>query len=128
MFRPAVLPSPQRHEFMMRCFINSQVCIFLLALAAYADDSLEEKKVDKRGLLGLGYGFGHSLSYVPAVSYTKVSDRQFAVQDTGERRGWRADAGGIVYRSVRRSAHSYKSDFLSTRFYTRGNCDKQAEH
>jgi len=51
----------------------------LLALTASADDSLELKKVDKRGLLGLGYGYGHSLAYVPAVSYTKVSDRQFEV-------------------------------------------------
>jgi hypothetical protein len=64
-------------------FIDFQVCIFLLALTASADDSLEQKKVDKRGLLGLGYGYGHGLAYVPAVSYTKVSDGQFGVQDEG---------------------------------------------
>jgi hypothetical protein len=64
-----------------------QVCVFLLALTVGADDSLEQKKVDKRGLLGLGYGYGHSLAYAPAVSYTKVSDRQFEAQDTG----WWAD-------------------------------------
>jgi hypothetical protein len=55
----------------------------LLALTVSAEDSLQEKKVDKRGLLGLGYGYGHSLAYVPALSYTKVSDRQLGVQDTG---------------------------------------------
>jgi len=69
--------------------LTLQVCIFLLAFTASADDSLEQKKVDKRGLLGLGYGYGHSLAYVPAASYTKVSDGQLEVQDTGERRvGW----------------------------------------
>jgi hypothetical protein len=56
-----------------------QVCVVLLAIAASAEDSLEEKKVDKRGLLGLGYGYGHGLAYAPAVSYTKVRDRQFEV-------------------------------------------------
>ena len=63
--------------------LTLQVCILLLALTASAEDSLQEKKVDKRGLLGLGYGYGHSLAYVPALSYTKVSDRQLGVQDTG---------------------------------------------
>jgi len=69
--------------------------MFLLALTASADDSLEQKKVDKRGLLGLGYGYGHSVAYVPAVSYTKVSDRQFEVQDTIERR-----AGGQMLKEL----------------------------
>jgi hypothetical protein len=52
-----------------------QVCIFVIVLTVCADESLEQKKVDKRGLLGLGYGYGHGLAYVPAVSYTKVSHR-----------------------------------------------------
>jgi hypothetical protein len=51
----------------------------LLVLVALAEETSEQRKVDKRGLLGLGYGYGHGLSYVPAVvstpalSYTKVS-------------------------------------------------------
>jgi hypothetical protein len=59
-----------------------QACVFLLALAALAEETSEQKKVDKRGLLGLGYGYGTGLSYVPAVvstpavSYTKVSSQQ----------------------------------------------------
>lgn len=73
-----------------------QVCIFLLAVTASADDSLEQKKVDKRGLLGLGYGYGHSLSYVPAVSYTKVSDRQFEMQGMRRMTGWWADVEATV--------------------------------
>jgi len=75
--------------------LTLQVCIFLLAFTASADDSLEQKKVDKRGLLGLGYGYGHSLAYVPATSYTKVSDRRLEVQDTGERR-----AGGQTVKEL----------------------------
>jgi hypothetical protein len=56
-----------------------QVCLSLLVLAVVAEESPEEKKVGKRGLVGLGYGYGHSLGYVPtvlstpALSYTKVS-------------------------------------------------------
>ncbi|XP_021935431.1 glycine-rich protein-like [Zootermopsis nevadensis] len=55
------------------------VCVFLLVLGVFAEESHEQKKVDKRGLLGLGYGYGHSLGYIPtvvstpAVSYSKVS-------------------------------------------------------
>jgi hypothetical protein len=80
----------------------------LLALTAGADDSLEQKKVDKRGLLGLGYGYGHNLAYVPAVSYTKVSDRQIAMQSTDRR--------GLVCVRGRDRCDSL------TRVYTRGNC------
>jgi hypothetical protein len=61
-----------------------QVCLCLLVLAVVAEESSEEKKVGKRGLVGLGYGYGHSLAYVPtvlsspALSYTKVSSQEFA--------------------------------------------------
>jgi hypothetical protein len=57
----------------------SQVCFFFLFLAVFAEESYEEKKVVKRGLLGLGYGYGHGLGYIPtvvstpALSYTKVN-------------------------------------------------------
>jgi hypothetical protein len=59
-----------------------QACVFLLLLAVFAEETSEQKKVDKRGLLGLGYGYGHGLAYAPAVvsspavSYTKVSSQQ----------------------------------------------------
>jgi hypothetical protein len=59
----------------------------LLALCVLAEETSEQKKVDKRGLLGLGYGYGHGLSYVPtvvsspAVSYTKVSSQQHATDN-----------------------------------------------
>ncbi|PSN29240.1 hypothetical protein C0J52_26757 [Blattella germanica] len=48
--------------------------ILVFALAVAAEESPKEKKVDKRGLLGLGYGYGHteyghSIVHPPAVSY-----------------------------------------------------------
>jgi hypothetical protein len=57
-----------------------QACVLLLALAVSAEETSEQKKVDKRGLLGLGYGYGHVPALVssPAVSYTKVSSQQDA--------------------------------------------------
>jgi len=63
------------------CFSFSQVCFLLFILTVFAEEPYEQasKKVDKRGLLGLGYGYGHGLAYVPAVvstpavSYTKAS-------------------------------------------------------
>lgn len=57
-----------------------QACVFLLALAVFAEETPEQKKVDKRGLLGLGYGLAYVPAVVssPAVSYTKVSSQQDA--------------------------------------------------
>jgi hypothetical protein len=54
-----------------------QACVLLLALAVFAEETSEEKKVDKRGLLGLGYGVTYVPAVVspPAVSYTKVSSQ-----------------------------------------------------
>ncbi|PSN33384.1 hypothetical protein C0J52_19894 [Blattella germanica] len=57
--------------------IEYDVCILLFVLAVVAKETTEQKKVDKRGLLGLGYdyglGYGHDNGYGPAVSYAKVT-------------------------------------------------------
>jgi hypothetical protein len=69
------------HQFLCQACV-----VVLLAWAVFAEEIPEEKKVDKRGLLGLRYGYGQSLAYVPAVvstpalSYTKASSQQDATK------------------------------------------------